>query len=233
MARVAWRGVVVDDRTASMLDEVARLTPPDLYVSPSQGSWSGSVAASAGTHAGCGAVDLRAANLTPGQRATLVRELRRVGFAAWLRTPAQSDWPWHVHAVAIQRGGRSHRGCLSASAHRQVDAYYSGRNGLASNGPDDGPRDYVGTTWESYREDDTMPLSDEDLDKIARRVWSFEVDDRPARWWLRSTGRIVRRWLGPGGDPPPRTRQGVILDTVRGIDEKVDEFGADDPDPDG
>jgi hypothetical protein len=29
--------------------------------------------------------------------------------------------------------------------------YFEGRNGLASGAPDDGPRDWVGVTWESYQ----------------------------------------------------------------------------------
>ena len=50
----------------------------------------------------------------------------------------------------MQPGGKNDRGCLAASAHRQVIDYYENRNGLASGARDDGPRQFVGTTWESY-----------------------------------------------------------------------------------
>lgn len=146
-----WRGVLLDERTAAMMQEVDGLTP-ETPLDATQGSYSGGVDASAGTHSGCGAIDLAAAALNQWQRDNLVQAMRQVGFAAWLRTPAQSDWPYHVHAIAVQPGGKHDRGCLAGAAHDQVIDYYEGRNGLASNAPDDGPRQYVGTTWETYQE---------------------------------------------------------------------------------
>jgi len=151
MAKVQWRGVTLDQRTASMMEEVAKNTPVDLWVQPTQGSYSGAVGASAGTHNGGGAIDVAAKNLTSSQRKVLVREMRRVGFAAWLRTPSQSNWPYHVHGIAVQKGGKGDKGVLSSSAYSQVKAYYENRNGLANNGRDDGPRDFVGVTWEIYK----------------------------------------------------------------------------------
>lgn len=147
-----WRGVTLDDRSADMMDEVNRLTP-DAPIDPTQGSYSGGVGASAGTHDGCGAIDIAAANLAQWQRDQIVTEMRRVGWAAWHRTPAQSDWPHHIHGIAVQPGGKNDRGCLSSGAHDQVYDYYAGRNGLASNAPDDGPRQFVGVTWETYQEE--------------------------------------------------------------------------------
>lgn len=145
---VTWRGVQLDERTAAQMTEVAAAVP--FYVDPSQGSWSGA-AASAGTHSGCGAIDIT--NLGASECDALVYEMRRVGFAAWHRTPEQSDWVRHVHGISVQPGGKGDRGCLHASAHDQVVDYYENRNGLASNNRDDGPRDFVGVTWESYLRD--------------------------------------------------------------------------------
>ena len=144
-----WRGVALDQRSADMIIEVDDLLP-DVPMYPSQGSYSGSTSASAGTHDGGGAIDMKAVDLTSDQRSRLVKTMRMVGFAAWLRTPAQSDWPYHIHGIAVQPGGKGDRGVLAAPAHDQVVDYYEGRNGLASNAPDDGPRNYVGVTWESY-----------------------------------------------------------------------------------
>lgn len=164
MRRVMWRGVPLDERSAAMMDAVVSLIP-DIPVTPTQGGWSG-YGPSAGTHAGPGAVDIAAEDLTPQQRAELVAVMRRVGWAAWMRNPSQSDWPWHCHAIAV--------GCpnLPAAARDQVEDYLEGRNGLANEGPDDGPRDWVGCTFEEW-ENSEMPISDEDLDRIAWRVWSF------------------------------------------------------------
>lgn len=150
MARVEWRGEQFDSRTAAMLAKVAANTPDDLVVTPTQGSYTTATGASAGTHAGGGAVDLSVRLLSHSQRATLVAELRKVGFAAWHRTTAQGFSAAHVHAIAVQPRGQSDRGVLSQAAHAQVKDYYAGRNGLANHGPDDGPRTWVGVTWESY-----------------------------------------------------------------------------------
>lgn len=158
MARVNWRGVTVDDRTRDMLDEVARLTPDLPTLRPSQGSYNTSVGASAGTHAGGGAVDIRCSNLTRAQALETVRVMRTVGFAAFLRLPSEGPWPEHIHAIAV--------GCqdLSAAARRQIDGrnangdpigLRNGRNGLANNGPD--PHRDMGLpviTWEQYLEGD-------------------------------------------------------------------------------
>ena len=55
MARVVWRGVTLDSRTARMMDVVALRTRPKII--PTQGSFS-DFAPSGGTHRGSGAIDL-------------------------------------------------------------------------------------------------------------------------------------------------------------------------------
>jgi len=85
-------------------------------------------------------------SLSTTQRWQLVGALRTVGFAAWLRTPAQG-FSYHVHAVAIgdpdiwQRDG-------GHVARDQVCDYYKGLNGLASHAADNTPSAYrVSFTW--------------------------------------------------------------------------------------
>ena len=153
--QVWWKGSRFDPRTVDMLREAEELCGLDLR--PSQGSWSGA-AASAGTHSGCGAYD-GGIGMSADQMDRAVVALRTVGFAAWRRTSAQGFTP-HVHAIAVQPGGKGDRGCLSGGAHDQVVDYYENRNGLASNLPDDGPRDWVGVTWEKYREESEMANRD-------------------------------------------------------------------------
>jgi len=101
-----------------------------------QGAYRGSsgAAASAGTHDAAGVVDLRSWNLPTSispQKAVL--ELRKAGLIAWYRTKAQGFDP-HFHTLDYGCPG------MSPSAQRQVTSWLNGRNGLASNGPDDGPR---------------------------------------------------------------------------------------------
>lgn len=156
---VWWRGVRVDPRTATMLDEVARLVEPHL--DPTQGSYSTSEEASAGTHNGGGAVDIDVLDSWSDDTITdVVRTMRTVGFAAWYRPPSKS-WGSHIHAIAI--------GCpdLSTAARTQVVDYYAGRNGLRNRGPDTGPRLNPIPTWETYQEDD-MPT--------AAELWRYRND---------------------------------------------------------
>lgn len=138
---ISYQGGRFDQRTYDMLREVERLLPFQIFVS--QGGYNtGGVAASAGTHDRA-AVDISASLLTTSERAQLDRTGRRVGFAGWIRTPAQG-FPWHWHGVPVG-------GDLAPAARAQVVQYYAGENGLAGHGADDGTRDYVGVTWETYK----------------------------------------------------------------------------------
>jgi len=155
-----WRGVYLDDRMAAQMDQVVALVGPDVNVRPTQGSYAGGdVAASAGTHDGAGAIDLAGqdAGMTQDHRELIQAAGRQVGLAMWIRDPSQSDWPWHLHGISVQAGGYWDQGGLSSGGHGQVMDYYDGRNGLASGAPDDGPRDWVGTTWETYQPTITTP----------------------------------------------------------------------------
>lgn len=188
---VGWRGVQLDPRSAAMMAEVVNLVP-DIDVHPTQGSYSSEVGASAGTHAGGGSLDLRVEGMGRAKRERLVAAMRRVGWAAWLRLPGQGPWPAHIHGVAVD--------CptLSPAARAQVADYLAGRNGLANRQPDDGPRDHVGVTWESYQEDPV--ITDADIDRIARKVWKYmdEYQGRNMQWLVRNTYRTVTA-------PPPDT----------------------------
>lgn len=136
------RPLVVNARTRDMLRAVEAMLQTRLTLV--QGSYraGAGASASAGTHDGGGVVDIRTWDL-PGKGLTpeqVVLALRRAGFAAWFRTKAQGFDP-HIHAVAI--GDKQ----LHPTAKAQVEAYYRGRNGLANNGRDDGPRLSKIRTW--------------------------------------------------------------------------------------
>jgi hypothetical protein len=100
--------------------------------------WEGSfvVTANSGrTHAGGGALDIKITGLTAAQVTALVRICRMAGGAAWLRDWAHGrfDTP-HIHVELI---GCSH---AHADARAQWKDYKAGRDGLATHGPDYGPR---------------------------------------------------------------------------------------------
>lgn len=137
--KVRYSGETVDRRTKRMLRRANR-----IYKGPkinlSQGSYSRSVAASEGTHAGGGVGDI-IQNANP----RMLRALKRAGFTAWMRLPGQGPWPKHIHFVDPFNKK------LSPQAFNQVDDVYRKRmrryrrsvknqrtNGPLGNGP--GPR---------------------------------------------------------------------------------------------
>jgi hypothetical protein len=124
-ARVVWRDKKLNKRTVAMIEAAEKLYKSKFALL--QGSYNkGGVTASAGTHDGGGAVDIDVASKSPAQRVAVVKAMRQVGFAAWLRTPAQGNWPYPVHAIAI--GDKD----LSRGAAHQVAEYRRKRNGLAT-----------------------------------------------------------------------------------------------------
>jgi hypothetical protein len=128
--RTTYDGKTVDWLTKMALIDTAGRLGYDLTVV--QGSYTSGVSASGGTHDGGGVVDLAA-----NDHARKVRELRRTGFAAWYRPARPGVWSAHVHAVLI---GNLR---LSPEARDQVAEYLAGYDGLAGEGRDTGPRDYI------------------------------------------------------------------------------------------
>ncbi|MEU5962260.1 peptidoglycan-binding protein [Micromonospora parva] len=142
-AKVSRDGYVVNARTQAMLAQAQRLLGYPLVLD--QGSYNpGGDPTSAGTHDGGGVVDIAVTGMTAARRTAVARALRQVGFAAWVRNPDQGNWPWHIHAAAINDTD------LSSQAQHQVGDYYLGLNGLANQGPDDGPQVPI-RTWEQYQ----------------------------------------------------------------------------------
>jgi peptidoglycan hydrolase-like protein with peptidoglycan-binding domain len=143
-AKVTYHGALMNTRTKAMLVAAEGLLGRQLGIT--QGSYNpGGTPGSAGTHDGGGVLDVSVEGMTSATRVTVARNLRRVGFAAWVRTPAQGDWGYHIHAVALADPDQS-----SAAQHQSGD-YYLGFNGLANHGADDGPVVTPKETWEEYQ----------------------------------------------------------------------------------
>ena len=133
-AKVGRDGCTIAARMDQILDIATFALGQEFRVT--QGSYTGNVSQSGGTHDGGGAVDISVLNpeLSTQERQDLLLVLRELGCAAWLRTPAQGDWPYHIHA--IDSGATD----ASGQAKGQVQDYNAGKNGLASGGKDDGPQ---------------------------------------------------------------------------------------------
>lgn len=100
-----------------------------------QGAWmsknGGGASASAGYHDFGGCLDLRVWDLTDAEVGQLIRTLRRMGAAAWLRNAQHGGFKDpHIHLVL----GTDPE--LSNGAAQQWADYQAGRDGLASRGPD-------------------------------------------------------------------------------------------------
>jgi len=130
-------GRTINQRTLAMLAHAQELYGGELEITGAaitQGSYSNAVAASFGTHAGGGAIDLSV--MSRGTYTVLwddieplLRALRLAGFAAWLREYGElyPDSGIHIHAIAI--GDQE----LSPAAEEQLtgDAgYFRGFSGL-------------------------------------------------------------------------------------------------------
>ena len=130
-------GETISQRTFAMLAHAQELYGGEIELTGwaiTQGSYTDSLAASFGTHAGGGAVDLSV--LRKGTYTVLwddieplLRALRVSGFAAWLREYGElhPDSPIHIHAIAI--GDRE----LSEAAQAQLTGpagYFRGFSGL-------------------------------------------------------------------------------------------------------
>lgn len=125
--RTSYGGRTVNQRTKDMLESAARSFGKSITLT--QGSYNKGVGASAGTHDGGGVVDISVLGMSASQRSSLEQALRRAGFFAWIRTPAQG-FSYHIHAVAI--GDKQ----LSSAARGQVAQGFADRDGLARRGPD-------------------------------------------------------------------------------------------------
>lgn len=193
LERPYWRGRTnVDAVTIHGIERAEQIGGHEFVIT--QGSYQAGAGEplSAGTHDRGGVVDLRWCG-----HSACIRALRVAGFAAWHRTPAQGPWPDHVHAVGI---GHPY---LAPAASRQVDAYRAGRNGLASNGPDDGPRidPIPSLQWppeDDMNADDWKRLSemlDASEDRIAEKVTKrlLSADLFPKREDLERTVRDALR----------------------------------------
>lgn len=125
---VSFRGVKVNVRTRVMIERAESYMKQmgiNSRLVLTQGSYSNSVSASAGTHSGGGALDISIRQYSTATADKVVKALRMAGFAAWRRRTVEGFSP-HIHAIAI--GDKR----ASSSAKSQVSAYFRGLDALRS-----------------------------------------------------------------------------------------------------
>lgn len=159
LARPLWRGRTnVDAYTIAWIEHAEQIkhdrwpSRPELHhlFQVTQGSYQGGAGDpdSGDTHALGGPVDLTWC----GHPECLLALRLAGGFVWWRRELWRNGarvWPNHIH------GGPIGHPYMDPSADRQEISYLARRNGLANNGPDDGPR----------------------LDPIPRPVWPYPQED--------------------------------------------------------
>ncbi len=138
--RVIYGGHQVNVRTKVLLERARVKLGLTHELRLLQGSYNTSVAASAGTHAGGGVVDV---DPTQAAHWDIVKALREVGFAAWYRIPSEGPWSYHIHSCAIGDAQ------MASSARSQVRDYFNGRSGLVGERPDSAPS-WVGRPYPAW-----------------------------------------------------------------------------------
>jgi hypothetical protein len=140
-----WRGRIYCQHTIVKLNRLAAVTGR-LYVDPLQGSYSTSTTASAGTHSGGGAGDIKHAQWDQSTDLRVMDLARDEAFLIyWDRNPITGLWADHGHFIDPSCPN------LSTQAAAQVIDFYNGRNGLANNGADFGSRKNVAKMWAMYQ----------------------------------------------------------------------------------
>ncbi len=147
-ARVQINGYTLNTRTFLMLQQAARLYGGEIDVAGAaiiQGSYRNNSLDSLDVHLGGGAVDITVTRPNSSyvfytEIEPLVRALRTVGFAAWLREDDEmgAEAGLYIHAVAIGDAD------LAPAAREQITSYLRGYDGLPINAGDAGLDRYGG-----------------------------------------------------------------------------------------
>lgn len=156
LARPLWRGRTnVDALTISCIqhaEQIVRERWPEVahefYCTQGSYQGGGGDPDSGSTHALGGGVDLRWCG-----HSQCLLAMRLAGMFVWHRKPLRRNgvlvWPDHFHGAPLDHP------YMAPMLQRQQTAYLNRRNGLADNGPDDGPQ----------------------LDPIPRPVWPWPPED--------------------------------------------------------
>lgn len=120
------------DRTIYRLKKLGEKNKKQYVLRIIQGSYNTSVAASAGTHDYDAVLDVQIVGMDWDEQQ---KWLRKNGWAAWYRSPAQGFSP-HIHMISLPRYKQKWVAKVGQWVPGQVDDYYAHRDGLSSHAPD-------------------------------------------------------------------------------------------------
>lgn len=213
---ICGRTFTASNRTAAHLQTtIAKLAAlhPSARLVIIQTCYNQGVAASAGTHDYDGVFDVEIVGLTWWQAQ---RFLRSCGWAAWYRhTGIWADSSaWHIHMCSIPEGlpgnptidqidgAYSHVGIqVGIYVPGQIDDYYAhalGLKGLHRAGDDRSwfPSNINATVYR-YQEED-MPLTDADVQKVADAVWARVITAADGRHASNAVAKIYQALKAQG-----------------------------------
>lgn len=135
--RTTWRGVIVCKHSVAKYNAWAASLGADILLKPLPGcgSYQTSTVASAGTHAGGGAIDVSLVNVPSTKRKWVADKGRTSGLqVSWHRNYVAGLWTWHAHALDPACS------LLSKAAVSQCYEFANGGDGLVGTTPDGNTR---------------------------------------------------------------------------------------------
>jgi hypothetical protein len=135
-----WRGRTVCAHSVPKYDAWAKAVGQPVRLAAINGSYS-NLAASAGTHSGGGALDIEMDGYSSALQKMTEAKGREVGLLVWLR-----PWPGNHHCHALDPDCPD----LAKEARDQFESFRKGRDGLAAQGPDTGPRTHAAAILRAY-----------------------------------------------------------------------------------
>lgn len=173
--RVLWRGVVVCSHTVPKLNAWAKSVGDDILLWPLAGcgSYQTSTKASAGTHAGGGAIDIDLRAVPSTKRKWVADQGRLHGLQiSWHRNAITGVWTWHAHALDPD--------CpqLASVAASQCVECFNGGDGLVGTRPDGNIRTNITQLRSIFNARAVMEIVDEVVEigkEVADRARVIEL----------------------------------------------------------
>ena len=204
--RTTWRGVVVCEHSVPKLNKWAVAVGDGILLKPLPGcgSYQTTTTASAGTHAGGGAIDIDLRAVASTKRKWVADQGRLAGLqVAWHRNYVANLWTWHAHALDPACPN------LAKAAVSQIVEYGNGGDGLVGSTPDGNVRTNVETLMFIFKTrliqtvtaitlDGQVRLAQQAVHRPVNGYWDVQtdIDLRNTRSVAQEkfTGAFFKRW---------------------------------------
>lgn len=204
--RSTWRGVIVCAHSVPKYNAWAVAVGDGILLKPLAGcgSYQTSTTASAGTHAGGGAIDIDLRAVPADKRKWVADKGRTVGLqVAWHRNAISGLWTWHAHALDPACPN------LAKAAVGQCYEVFSGGDGLVGTKPDGNTRANISELQAVFKarlisvvaqitEDAKVRLLQQAVRRPVDGVWDVQTDidlrNTRAEAQGKFTGVYFKRW---------------------------------------